>query len=139
MLPRESIPSPTEGAMRRRGRPRAGFLPLAVLAAVAAAPGCGGGAGGLARQASWVAAHLDAPVAVKEAVLGKKLMEGVGMTPDAVVASWGEPDNLLDLGGGDARWTYRRRQLRNNTRLVIEYTLIFNRGYLMRVLQEEHR
>lgn len=61
------------------------------------------------------------------------------MTTDAIVASWGEPHEKLDLGGGDARWIYRKRQSRNTGDVVIVYTLIFNRGYLAKVLQEERR
>ena len=102
--------------------------------------GCGGGrAGRLERQMAWVASHPRAPRPVVKAVLGKKLQEGVGMTTDAVVASWGDPDERLDLGGGDARWVYRKGQTRNATRVTIEYTLIFNRGYLTKVLQSDRR
>jgi len=93
----------------------------------------------LQRQMAWVSGHPDAPRPVVKAVLGKKLQEGVGMTTDAVVASWGEPDEKLDLGGGDARWIYRKGQARNSGRVVMEYTLIFNRGYLTKVLQSERR
>jgi hypothetical protein len=93
----------------------------------------------LNRQIDWVANNPKASSAVKQTVLGKKLQEGVGMTPDAVIASWGRPHEKLDLGGGDARWIYRRGQHRNTGRVVIEYTLVFNRGYLMRVVQRERR
>ena len=88
---------------------------------------------------AWVAANPRAPRPVTQAVLGKKIQEGVGMTPDSVVASWGEPHEKLDLGGGDARWIYRKRQARNTGGVVIEYTLIFNRGFLTRVMQVERR
>ncbi len=60
----------------------------AVLLAGLLAAGCGGR---LARQFEWVGANPGAPEAVRKAVLGKKLLEGVGMTEDAVVASWGSP------------------------------------------------
>jgi len=130
----------------RPGRtlPRAGTLSLACFSAYVLAcafsAGCGGGrAAGLERQMAWVSSHPNAPQPVIKAVLGKKLQEGVGMATDAVIASWGQPHEKLDLGGGDARWVYRKRQLRNTGRVTIVYTLIFNRGYLTRVLQEERR
>ncbi len=88
---------------------------------------------------AWVSSHPNAPRPVTKAVLGKKLQEGVGMTTGAVVASWGEPHEKLDLGGSDARWIYRKRQSRNTGDVVIVYTLIFNRGYLAKVQQEERR
>ena len=99
--------------------------------------GCGGRQAALEEQYEWVAANPNAPAPVKRAVLGRKLVDG--MNEDAVVASWGDPKRKLDLGGGDSRWTYRKSQIINNMRVVIEYTLIFNRGILVRVLKERAR
>lgn len=111
-----------------------------IFLACALCAGCGvGRALHLERQMAWVTSHPNAPSPVKQAVLGKKLQEGVGMTTGAVVASWGEPREKLDLGGGDARWIYRRPQARNTGRVIMVYTLIFNRGYLTKVLQTERR
>lgn len=99
--------------------------------------GCGGRRAALEEQYDWVAANPNAPAAVKRAVLGKKLVDG--MNEDAVVASWGEPKRKHDLGAGDSRWTYRKSQIISDMRVVIEYTLIFNRGILVRVLKERSR
>ncbi len=104
-----------------------------LLLACALAAGCRG----LGQQFEWVETHPRAPGRVKRAVLGKKLVDG--MTEDAVVASWDEPAERLSLGGGDSRWIYRKQQIINNRRSVIEYTLIFNRGLLIRVLKEQRR
>ena len=125
---------------RRSPRRRATAALTTVFLACALALGCwGGGSPRLKLQKGWVASHPNAPLQVKQAVLGKKIQEGIGMPPSAVVASWGEPDEKLDLGGGDAAWIYRKRQDRNSGRIVIEYKLIFNRGFLMRVQQMERR
>lgn len=117
-------------------------LILAVLAVVAVLAGvfpigCRGGAGRHERQLEWVTAHPRAPSAVKRAVLNKELVQG--MSEGAAVASWGEPRRRLDLGAGDSRWTYRRPQTVNDRRIVIEYTLIFNRRVLVRILTERAR
>ncbi len=104
-----------------------------LLLACALAAGCGR----LGRQFEWVDTHPQAPAGVKRAVLGKKLV--MGMTQDAVLASWNEPVERLALGGGDSRWVYRRLQLINNRRSFIEYTLIFNRGTLIKVLKQRRR
>ncbi|MHC4252138.1 MAG: hypothetical protein ACYS9X_23720 [Planctomycetota bacterium] len=135
--------APTRRVPAFARRAATAVLPLGFLACFLTcvlAPGCGGGRRlRLERQMAWVAANPRAPSPVKQAVLGKKLQEGVRMTKDAVVASWGEPRDKLDLGGGDARWIYRKRQARNTGGVVIEYTLIFNRGYLTKVKQIERR
>jgi hypothetical protein len=107
---------------------------LGLGAAIAA--GCGAR---LERQREWVIEHPRAPAAVKKAVLGKKLQPGIGMTEDAVRASWGNPKSTLDLGAGDSRWTYEREQSQSGVRLIVEYTLVFKRGELIRVLQQRRR
>jgi len=109
--------------------------PATVLAVLLS--GCGGRRADLEEQYDWVAANPKAPATVKRAVLGKKLVDG--MNEDAVVASWGEPKRKRDLGGGDSRWTYRKSQVISDMRVVIEYTLIFNRGLLVRVLKDRAR
>jgi len=130
----------TDNGLSALGRRAATAVLAAGFMACVMSSGCGSDrAGRLERQMAWVSSHPRAPRPVVKAVLGKKLQEGVGMTTDAVVASWGEPDEKLDLGGGDARWIYRKGQARNSGRVVMEYMLIFNRGYLTRVLQSERR
>jgi len=130
----------TDNGLSALGRRAATAVLAAGFVACVMSSGCGGDrAGRLERQMAWVSTHPRAPRPVVKAVLGKKLQEGVGMTTDAVVASWGDPDERLDLGGGDARWVYRKGQTRNATRVTIEYTLIFNRGYLTKVLQSDRR
>ena len=135
-------------ATRHRGptRSRTPALARAAMTAFASgflacvlSTGCGNAARRFGRQMDWVADNPKAPRPVIKAVLGKKLQEGVGMTTGAVVASWGKPHEKLDFGGGDARWIYRRGQFKNTGRVVIVYTLIFNRGYLTKVLQSEGR
>jgi len=103
-------------------------LALAAAASVVLTAGCGGGR---ERQENWVVTHPDAPTAVKRAVLSMQLE--TGMTTDAVVASWGEPAEKVDLLGGDARWTYNRSQTFNRTRVTVEYILVFKGGILSRV------
>ncbi len=118
---------------------------LAALAAVALAAGCfgppvktGPRAGRrLERQRDWVSMHPEAPSQIKRAVLGKKLVQG--MTTDAVRASWGKPDEVIALGGGDARWTYDRGQELSGVHVTVEYTLVFNRGVLIRIHQQKYR
>ncbi len=124
---------------RRRATALACRAATAALLACAFVSGCRGRSLRLESQKAWVASHPEAPLPVKQAVLGRKLQERVGMPPSAVVASWGEPDKKLDLGGGDAVWIYRKGQARNTGRVVIEYKLIFKRGCLMKVLQTERR
>ena len=119
-------------AMIRNARSLGPAIALAALHS-----GCGGRQAALEKQYEWVAANPNAPVPVKRAVLGKKLVDG--MNEDAVVASWGEPKRKRDLGGGDSRWTYRKSQIISDMRVVIEYTLIFNRGLLVRVLKDRAR
>lgn len=109
--------------------------PAIVLAVLLS--GCGGRRVDLEEQYDWVAANPNAPATIKRAVLGKKLV--TGMNEAAVVASWGEPKRRHDLGGGDSRWTYRKSQIISDMRVVIEYTLIFNRGLLVRVLKDRAR
>jgi len=85
----------------------------------------------------WVALNPNASEEVRRAVLGKKLV--AGMSEDAVVASWGEPDEKLALGGGDARWIYRRPQVDTGVRFEVEYTLVFRGGVLLAVHQQRRR
>ena len=99
------------------------------------AAGCSGVR--LERQREWVQMHPGAPGQIKRAVLGKKLVQG--MTSGAVRASWGDPDDVIDLGGADARWTYNRRQDLDGVQVNVEYTLVFNRGVLIRVHQQKYR
>ncbi len=87
----------------------------------------------LGRQRDWLLDHPDAPAAIKRAVVGKSLVRG--MSFDAVVASWGEPDEKRALLGRDARWTYVRAQIVSGRRITIRYILIFNRGYVARIEQ----
>lgn len=118
---------------------------FAALAAVALAAGCFGspvqtqpGKGRrLERQRDWVEMHPQAPSQIKRAVLGKKLIQG--MTTGAVRASWGKPDEVIPLGGGDARWTYERGQDLSGVQVTVEYTLVFNRGVLIRIHQQKYR
>lgn len=104
-------------------------------AAAALAAGCVGSR--LERQHDWVEMHPEAPRQIKQVVLGKKLLEG--MTKDAVRASWGNPHDSIDLGSGDARWTYNRRQVVSGAHFTVEYTLVFSRGVLIRVHQQSYR
>ena len=90
-----------------------------------------------APQRDWLELHPDAPAHVKRAVLGKRLVEG--MTTDAVRASWGEPQQAADLGGGIVRWTYNRKQDVNNLQVNVEYLLVFNRGVLIRIHRQRFR
>ena len=105
------------------------------LAVWSLAAGCFGAR--LERQREWVEMYPEAPREIKRAVLGKKLVQG--MPPDAVCASWGEPDDVVDLGGGDARWTYNRRQEMDGVAVNVEYTLVFNRSVLIRVHRQKYR
>lgn len=103
------------------------------IALAALLSGCGGREAAIEERYEWVAANPNAPARVRQAVFNREVMPG--MNEDAVVASWGEPKRRRDLGGGDSRWTYRKSQILNDRRAVIEYTLIFNRGILVRVLK----
>ena len=105
------------------------------FAIVAFAAGCFGPR--LAQQRDWVELHPDAPKQIKQAVLGKKLLQG--MPKDAARASWGEPDEELDLRGGVERWTYRRPQSLGGVQITVEYTLVFDRGVLIRIHQQKYR
>jgi hypothetical protein len=119
----------------------------AALAAAALAAGCFGqpvsadvrprAGRRLERQREWVEMHPEAPSQIKRAVLGKKLIQG--MTTDAVRASWGEPGEVIALGGGDARWTYDRAQDLSGVHVTVEYTLVFNRGVLIRIHRQKYR
>ncbi len=118
---------------------------LAALAVVALAAGCFGPpvkvgprpGTRLERQRDWVEMHPRAPSQIKQAVLGKKLVQG--MPTDAVRASWGKPDEVIALGGGDARWTYDRGQDLGGVQITVEYTLVFNRGVLIRIHKQKYR
>ena len=92
---------------------------------------------GLAQQRDWVELHPDAPKQIKQAVRGKKLIEG--MPRDAARASWGGPDEELALGGGVERWTYKRPQSLGGVQITIEYTLVFDRDVLIRIHQQRYR
>jgi hypothetical protein len=86
----------------------------------------------LAQQRAWLEMNPSAPTPVKQAVLGKKLIPG--MDEDAIVASWGKPNQILKLGsGGDARWTYIRPQNRDGSRVSVEYNLVLNGGVLIAI------
>ncbi len=111
-------------------------IALAALAALTAT-GCRTGVGGLGRQFEWVESHPGAPTQIKKTVLGKKLIEG--MSEDAVLASWGRPNEKTDLGAGDSRWKYRKHQATKYGRRTIEYTLIFGGGVVVRILTEQCR
>ncbi len=106
--------------------------PAMVLAVLLS--GCGGPQVALEDLGKWVAANPNAPSRIRQAVLKRELI--AGMTEDAVVACWGEPKRKRGLGGGDSRWTYRKSQIISDRRVVKEYTLIFNRGILVRVLED---
>ena len=93
--------------------------------------------GSLSRQRDWVDLNPGQPAGVRKAVLGKKLVQG--MNYEAAVASWGEPDEKLRLGRGDARWTYNRVQTISGRRRVIEYTLVFSRGVLIKTHHQTRR
>ena len=74
---------------------------------------------------------------IKKAVLGKKLIEG--MSEDAVLASWGRPNEKTDFGAGDSRWKYRKPQVTSVGRRTMVYTLIFRRGVLVSKQIEQRR
>lgn len=109
---------------------------LVVAAGVLLFTACGK-TGRLERQIEWVHLNPDASEEVKRAVLGKKLI--AGMSEDAVLASWGEPAEKLSLGGGDARWVYRKPQVSSGRRFEVEYTLVFRGGILIAVHQQRQR
>lgn len=109
---------------------------LAALSAAALAAGCLAGPR-LRRQRDWVGLHPEAHARIRRAVLAKELIEG--MTVDAACASWGEPDEAVDLGGGVSRLTYNRRQDAGGVYVNVEYTLVFNRGVLIRIHQQKYR
>jgi hypothetical protein len=111
------------------------LIALAAFAAPLAATGCGR----LQREFDWVAANPTAPQAVKRAVMGHRLLANIGMTEDAVRASWGEPHEVRSLGGRDARWIYRRPQEVSGRKVTVEYLLVFKRGQLISVHQQRYR
>ncbi len=127
---RSSTPAP---AGKLRSLPAVAGTSALAIAALAA--GCF--APRLAHQHEWVGLHPDAPKQIKQAVLGKKLIQG--MPRDAARASWGEPDEELKLGGGVERWTYKRPQSLGGVHVTVEYMLVFDRGILIRIHQQKYR
>ncbi len=113
------------------------FVAATLMAATLLAGCFGSPAPGLDTRREWVNTHPAASAQIKRAVFAKKLL--VGMTMDAISASWGEPDDTMSLGGSDERWTYIRRQALNNTSVKVEYLLIFRGGVLARIHKQRYR
>lgn len=119
-----------------RRRTRRASAALVAIAALAPMAGCSGTTG-LDRQREWVDLNPHAPEQVRRAVLGKRLIPGMGES--AIVASWGEPDGTLRLGSSDTRWTYLRPQYGDGVKYNVEYTLVLRGGVLVSVQQQIRR
>jgi hypothetical protein len=76
-----------------------------VVLAAAALAGCGEAA--QQRRAEYLIMNPELPKEIRQAIKGKQII--LGMARSDVEVSWGRPDDIEKVGGGDEAWIYRRK------------------------------